>query len=81
MSKEQMVWKKAPEADDYSGTMNFLSLIFSAATCKKLLRALRAETNIDRAAKDLLPAKSVGHHQQDVFFDGIACCSDLGGLC
>jgi hypothetical protein len=59
MSKEQMVWKKAPEADDYSGTMNFLSLIFPAATCKKLLRALRAETNIDRAAKDLLRASNL----------------------
>ena len=30
-----------------------------AAKCEKLLRALRAETNIDRAAKDLLQAANL----------------------
>jgi hypothetical protein len=59
MSKERIVWKKAPEADDYSGTLNFLSLMFPLAKSKKLLRALRAETNIDRAAKDLLRASNL----------------------
>jgi hypothetical protein len=59
MSKEKIAWKKAPEADDYSGTLNFLSLIFPAAKCKKLLSGLRAETNIDRAAKDLLRASNL----------------------
>jgi hypothetical protein len=59
MSKERIVWKKAPEADDYNGTLNFLSLIFPPAKSKKLLRALRAETNIDRAAKDLLRASNL----------------------
>ena len=54
-----MFGKKAPEADDYSGTLNFLSLIFPAAKCEKLLRALRAEKNIDRAAKDLLRASNL----------------------
>lgn len=59
MSKEQMVWKKAPEADDYSSTLNFLSLIFPGGTCEKILRGLRAETNIDRDAKDLLRASNL----------------------
>ena len=52
MSKDRIVWKKEPEADDYSGTLNFLSLIFPAPKCKKLLRDLRAEATIDRAASD-----------------------------
>src|SRR5437660_895717 len=59
MSKEQIVWKKAPEAVDYDGTLNFLSLIFPAAKCKKLLDALRAESNVDRTAKDLLRASKL----------------------
>ena len=59
MSKEQMVWKKAPEADDYSGTMNFLSLIFPAAKSERLLRALRKAIIIERAAKDLLRASNL----------------------
>jgi hypothetical protein len=56
MSKDKIVWKKEPEAEDYTGALNFLSLIFSTATCEKLLHALQAETSIDRAAKDLLRA-------------------------
>ena len=59
MSKERMVWKNDPEADDYSGTLNFLSLIFPNAKCEKLLRGLRAEPTIDRAAKDLLRASNL----------------------
>ena len=59
MSKERMVWKKEPEADDYSGTLNFLSLIFPVAKCEKLLHGLRAEPTIDRAAKDLLRASNL----------------------
>lgn len=59
MSKEQIAWKKAPEAEDYSGTLNFLSLIFPTAKCEDLLRGLRAETNVDRAAKDLLRASNL----------------------
>jgi hypothetical protein len=59
MSKDRIVWKKEPEADDYSGTLNFLSLIFPAPKCEKLLRDLRAEATIDRAAKDLLRASNL----------------------
>ena len=59
MSKDRIVWKKEPEADDYSGTLNFLSLIFPAPKCDRLLRDLRAEATIDRAAKDLLRASNL----------------------
>ena len=59
MSKERIVWKKEPEADDYSGTLSFLSLIFPDAKCEKLVRGLRAEPTIDRAAKDLLRASNL----------------------
>ena len=56
MSKEQIVWKKKSEPEDYDGAFNFLTLIFPAATSKSLLRALHKTENIERAAKDLLRA-------------------------
>ena len=59
MPKEQVDWKKAPEAEDYKGALAFLSLILPAEKCEELLRSLRAETNIDHAAKDLLRASNL----------------------
>lgn len=59
MSKEKMVWAEEPTADDYSGTINFLTLIFPDTKCKKILSGLRAEKNIDRAAKDILRAANL----------------------
>jgi len=59
MAKEQIVWKKKPEAEDYDGTLNFLSLIFPAAKSENLLRALRKATKTERAAKDLLRASTL----------------------
>jgi hypothetical protein len=59
MAKEQIAWKKKPEAEDYDGALNFLSLIFPAAKAERLLRALHKATNIERAAKDLLRASSL----------------------
>jgi hypothetical protein len=56
MSKQQLVWKKEPEAEDYQGALNFLSLICSNSQSKKLVRALREAKTIERAAKDLLRA-------------------------
>ena len=49
MSKEQMIGKKASTVEDHNGTLNFLSLIFPAAKCNKLLRGLRAEANFGGA--------------------------------
>ena len=59
MRKEQIVWKKKPEAEDYDGALNFLSLIFGDAKSARLLRALRTALNIERAAKDLLRASNL----------------------
>ena len=59
MSKEQMVWREELEADDYSNALNYLSLIFPASKCDELLSKLRVESNIDRAAKDLLRASNL----------------------
>jgi hypothetical protein len=56
MAKEQIVWKKKSEPQDYEGALNFLTLIFPAAKSKSLLRALHKTENIERAAKDLLRA-------------------------
>ena len=59
MPKEKIVWKKKPEAEDYDGTLNFLSLLFPAAKSEKLLRALRSARAMERAAKDLLRASNL----------------------
>jgi hypothetical protein len=66
MAKEQIVWKKKPEAEDYDGTLNFLSLIFPVAKSEKLLRALRKATKTERAAKDLLRASNLPLLARDV---------------
>jgi hypothetical protein len=59
MAKEQIVWKKKSEPEDYEGALNFLSLIFPEAKAKAMLRALRKTANIERAAKDLLRASNL----------------------
>jgi hypothetical protein len=56
MSKEKVAWKKLPEAEDYQGALDFLSLIYPDARADKLLRAFRKAAPIKRAAKDLLRA-------------------------
>jgi len=59
MAKEQIAWKNKPEAEDYDGALNFLSLIFPDAKAERLLRALHKAMNIERAAKDLLRASNL----------------------
>jgi hypothetical protein len=59
MSKRQLIWKKKPEAEDYHGALNFLSLICSDTEAKKLVNALRKAKTTERAAKDLLRASEL----------------------
>jgi hypothetical protein len=59
MAKEHIAWKKKPEAEDYDGARNFLSLIFPGTKTEKLLAALHKTANIERAAKDLLRASGL----------------------
>lgn len=59
MAKEQIAWKKAPEAAEFKSSLNFLSLIFPAEKCEEIVRDLRAESPISRAAKDLLRAANL----------------------
>jgi hypothetical protein len=56
MSKDEIVWKKKSEPEDYEGALNFLTLIFPETKSKNLLRRLHRSENIERAAKDLLRA-------------------------
>jgi len=65
MSKEQIIWKKKAEAEDYAGALRFLSLIFSAAKAKKLLAALHKVKNFEYAAKDLLRASNLPLRPRD----------------
>ncbi len=59
MSKEKLVWKKAPERADYAAALAFLSLIFRAPRARALVRALRAAPVSERSAKDLLRASGL----------------------
>jgi hypothetical protein len=59
MTKQKLVWKKTPEAEDYGAAVNFLSLIYPDGKCEKLVRALRKAQTIEHAAKDLLRASSL----------------------
>jgi hypothetical protein len=54
MSKQKLVWKKKPEAEDYEGALNFLLLIYSDAKARRLLRLFRKGKTVNHAAKDLL---------------------------
>jgi hypothetical protein len=65
MPKQQLVWKKKPESEDYNGARNYLSLICSDTQSKKLVRALRKVKTIERAAKDLLRAGDLPLLQRD----------------
>lgn len=56
MAKQQLVWKRQPESQDYQGALNFMLLIFSDIRSAKLLRSLRNGKTRHCAAKDLLRA-------------------------
>lgn len=56
MSKAKIEWKKEPEAEDYDGAKNFLTLICSVAEALQLIEQLRASDTVEYASKDLLRA-------------------------
>jgi hypothetical protein len=41
MSKHRPTWKKRPEHDDYTASLNYLSLQFTTATAKRLVKRAR----------------------------------------
>jgi hypothetical protein len=59
MSKQQPVWKKKPEDEDFAGALHFLSLALPAVKAKKLVQSLRKTKPIELAAKDLLRASNL----------------------
>jgi hypothetical protein len=52
MSKEQLVWAKAPEKRDYEAAAAFLSLVFRTARANALVRAMRRKPITQRSAKE-----------------------------
>jgi hypothetical protein len=56
MSKQKLVWKKKPEAEDYKGALSFLLLIYPDAKARRLLQLFRTAKTVEHAAKDLLRA-------------------------
>jgi hypothetical protein len=56
MAKYKPTWKKRPEADDYTASLNYLGLQFTTATAKRLVKQARRGSRIERVAKDILRA-------------------------
>jgi hypothetical protein len=56
MAKSKIVWMDAPEPADYEAALSFLSLIYSPSESQSLVRSLRSQPPLERAAKDLLRA-------------------------
>ena len=59
MSKQALIWKKAPERGDYTAAGAFLSLIFRPSRAKSLAGALRTAPKAEYSAKDLLRASGL----------------------
>jgi hypothetical protein len=59
MSKQQLLWKKEPEDQDFAGALAFLSLIYPVTKAHKLVGALRKAKTAEHVAKDLLRASGL----------------------
>jgi hypothetical protein len=59
MPKKQIVWTNESQHDDYEAAAAFLSLVYSAAHIKTLVKSLRSAPIIKRTAKDLLRASEL----------------------
>ena len=55
-AKSKQRWKERPDDHDYHAAEDYLSLLTSPATAKKLARRLRTLPIVHRKAKDLLRA-------------------------
>ena len=56
MSKHKPTWKKRPENADYAASLNYLSLQFTTATAKRLVKRARQASPLEHVAKDILRA-------------------------
>jgi hypothetical protein len=59
MPQKEIVWTKESERGDYEAALAFLSLVYSAARTKALVKSLRSAPVIQRTAKDLLRASQL----------------------
>lgn len=59
MPRKKIVWTEQSEHGDYDAALAYLSLIYSAARTKALVKSLRAAPVIERTAKDLLRASEL----------------------
>jgi hypothetical protein len=55
-AKSKQRWKERPDGHDYPAAEDYLSLVTSPATAKRLARRLRTVPIVHRKAKDLLRA-------------------------
>ena len=59
MASKTGLWKKKPEAKDFDAARDFLSLLYSDGSARKLARAMRKTKTVEHVAKDLLRASGL----------------------
>lgn len=59
MSKQRIIWRARPVAADFDAATKYLSLLNGASRTKALVTALRRESTVQHAAKDLLRASGL----------------------
>jgi hypothetical protein len=59
MAKHNPKWADRPQTDDYAAALNYLTLQFTTATAKRLVKQARQARRIERVAKDILRASNL----------------------
>jgi hypothetical protein len=59
MPKNEIVWTRKSEDGDLEAALDFLSLVYTAARARALVKSLRSAPVIKRTAKDLLRASGL----------------------
>jgi hypothetical protein len=59
MAKYKPQWEDRPQTHDYAAALNYLTLQFTTATAKRLIKQARQARRIERAAKDILRASNL----------------------
>jgi hypothetical protein len=59
MTKHQTRWNERPAPQDYTAAFNYLTLQFSSATARRLVRKARSVKATEHIAKDVLRASNL----------------------
>jgi hypothetical protein len=65
MKNKNKIWNRKAATEDYAAALKYLTLLFSDASAKSLVEALRAAPTTEYAAKDLLRASQTHLLEKD----------------